>query len=373
MLTSSSDGLPVLEPKNVVRRRFVMTLGVAAVVAAIVLLLAGQGSADKIVGSGSTFAQPLIERGAVGFQDARAGDGDWTSGSAGVEYEPVGSLGGIMRLQDPEVDFAVTDYPLSADGLAKYDAVQFPIAIGSLSPVYNLKGLVGPLNLAAPTLAGIFSGRITTWADPRIAADNPGVALPQVPIKVIYRQDGSGSTFNFSSFLARHDAAWRDSLGAATTLRWPAGLGVKGSDGMAKGVAAQDGAIGYLETGQARRAKLAVAALRNPAGRFVAADEASITAGARDAGLAGEAPATAASAAGYPLVTAIYGVMKRNNRTAGDNQRAARFLAFLLDHGDAQARALGYLPLSPASAAKVRRTWSDELKLDIPTSTLAAQ
>lgn len=350
-----------------------MTLGVAVVVAIIVLLLAGQGSTDKVLGSGSTFAQPLIERSAVSFQDARSGDSDWISGSTGVEYEPVGSLGGVMRLEDPEVDFAVTDYPLSAPELAKHNAVQFPIVIGSLSPVYNLKSLPDrPLHLSAGTLAGIFSGKIATWADPKIAADNPDLALPATRITVVHRQDGSGSTFNFSNFLAQSDAGWRDTLGVATTIRWPGGVGAKGSEGMAKAVAARDGAIGYLETGQARRAGLQVAAMQNRAGQFVVADEASVSAGAQNLDLGGAASATPASAAGYPLVTAAYAVMKRKNRSSGDNERAARFIAFLLTSGGADARALGYLPLPRETVAQVRRTWSQDLKIDLPVTTVAS-
>lgn len=364
MLTSSPDGVPVLEPKSLVRRRFVMTLGIVAVIGVIALLLAGQGSTDRLLGSGSTFAQPLIERAAVNFQDARAGDSDWVAGSSGVEYEPVGSLGGITRLQDPEVDFAVADYPLSETALQQYKAVQFPIAIGSVSAVYTLKGTATkPLRLSAATLAGIFGGAITAWSDPRIAADNPGAALPGTPISVIYRQDGSGSTLNFSGYLARSDAAWK--LGSATTLRWPAGTGVKGSNGMAQAVAAKDGAIGYLETGQARRAGLATAALQSPSGAFVEASEASVGAGARDLALTGGVPARASEAAGYPIVTAVHVVMKRSNRSASDNERTLRFLAFLLDRGGAEARALGYMPLPPESIAEVRRIWSQELKLDI--------
>lgn len=377
MLTSSPEGVPVLESENVVRRRFVMALGTVAVVGAIALLLAGQGSADRIVGSGSTFVQPLIEKTSVSFQDARSGDRDWVSGSAGVDYEPVGSLGGIMRLQDPEVDFAITDYPLSQQALARYDAVQFPIVIGSISAVYNLKAAgARPLRLSASTLSAIFRGRVTSWSDPAIAADNPGVALPRTPITVVYRQDGSGTTFNWTSHLSRSSADWRDSVGAVTTVRWPAGVGTKGSDGMAKAVARQDGAIGYLETGQARRAKLASAALQNASGQFVEPSESAVAAGAHDFGLAGgvgtQGPGQPATARGYPVVTASYVIMKRRNRTPADNERTARFLSFLLDQGAAQARKLGYLPLSSDSIAQVRRVWSHELKLDLADGAAVA-
>ncbi len=340
-----------------------MALGAAGAIGAIALLMTGgQGSTDRLVGSGSTFAQPLIERAAVDFQTARAGDRDWTSGSAGIDYEPVGSLGGIMRLRDPEVDFAVADYPLSPEALKSFGAVQFPIVIGSISPVYNLKSVAAPLRLGPAALASIFSGRVRSWADPVIAADNPGVTLPDTPIVVVYRQDGSGSTLNWSTYLAQNDAAWKARIGAGTTLRWPAGVGVKGGNAMADAVAARDGAIGYLETGQARRAGLSTAALQSPAGGFVDASEANVLAGARQAGLLGKALPGNAPANAYPVVTASYIIMKRENRAPRDNERALRFANFLLAQDGASVRALGYLPLTPESVAEVRRIWSQEFK-----------
>lgn len=364
MLTSSPDGLPVLESKNVVRRRFVMTLGIAAIIGLIALLMTGgQGSSDRVIGSGSTFAQPLVERSAVLFQDDRAGDGDWVGGSTGIDYEPVGSLGGVMRLQDAEVDFAITDYPLSRATLEKYGAAQFPIVIGSISAVYNLKDAgAAPLRLSGSTLAGIFGGRIKAWSDPAIKADNPTASLPDTPITVVYRQDGSGSTFNWSNYLAANDDGWRARFGVGTAVKWPGGKGAKGGKGMAEAVARTDGAIGYLETGQARRAKLRIAQLKNASGQFVEATEAEVALGARGSGtIEGTgAPEQAVQAAGYPVVTASYVVMKRQNRSSADNDRALRFFGFMLGHASAEARALGYLPLSPQQVAQVRGLWSRE-------------
>lgn len=371
MLTSSSDGIPVLEPKNLVRRRFVMTLGVAAVVGLITLLLVREGTSDRVLGGGSTVAQPLIQRAAVDFQNALSGDTDWVAGSSGVEYEPVGSLGGIMRLQDPEVDFAIADYPLSPAALREMDAVQFPILIGSISVVYNAgEASAPPLRFTRRTLSGIFSGRIAAWDDPAIAADNPGVTLPTGPITVVHRDDGSGSTLNWSTYLAR-DEEWKDRIGAGTTLNWPVGVGIRGGGGMARAVAQRPGAIGYLETGQARRAGLATGLVENEAGAFVAADEENVIAAARGLDLAGggmaleDAPEASAADAypanAYPVVSASYVVMKRRNASAADNARTLRFLAFLLDQGAETARGLGYLPLAPADVAAVREVWAREL------------
>ncbi|MGE4322280.1 MAG: phosphate ABC transporter substrate-binding protein PstS [Sphingobium sp.] len=361
MLTSSSDGVPVLEPRALVRRRFAMSLGVMAVIAAVVLLLAGQGSNDRIVGSGSTAAQPLVQKLSTDFQTARSGDSDWTSGSSGVDYEAVGSLGGIMRLSDPEVDFAIADYPLSDAQLARLNAAQFPIMIGSIAPVYNPGGQKGPvLRFSPATLSGIFSGAITRWNDPAIASDNGDAILPDSAIKVIHRADGSGTTLHFSTYLARNDAGWQSRFGAGTTIDWATGTGVKGSSEMARAVAGTPGSIGYLETGQARRAGVAIAMVRNAAGRFVAPAEAHVLAGAR-AVIGGTVPGPDAAQDAYPLASVFHVVMKRQNATPSDNARALRLFSFLFDHGQQAARSLDYLPLPAADIARVRASWTREL------------
>ncbi len=332
-----------------------MTLGVVAIVGAVALLLAGRGGNDRVEGAGSTAVQPLIQRLSVDFQNARSGDQDWVSGSSGIDYEAVGSLGGVMRLSDPEMDFAITDYPLSASHLARLGAVQFPIMMGGVSPVYN-PGPAGAgkpaLRFSAATLAGMFGGAITQWSDPAITAENPGAALPDLPIKLVYRLDGSGTTFNFTSFLAQRDAGWKTRFGAGTTVEWAGGTGVRGSAEMARTIAATPGAIGYLETGQARRADLSIGLVRNDAGQFVTPSDANLRA-------AGKAEA-------YPLTATFYAVMKRNNPSPADNDRALRFFAFLLDQGGGAAQSLGYVALPESRISDVRAGWARELGADRP-------
>lgn len=370
MLTSSPDGIPVLEPKNLVRRRFVMTLGFVAILGLIAALLFDRGSSDRIIGSGSTFAQPLVERLAVDFQNTRSGDSDWVPGSAGVEYEPVGSLAGIMRLQDPEVDFAITDYPLSDAAIKKMDAVQFPIIVGSISPVYNLGSKVAaPLRFKGSILADIFSGKIKSWSDPAIAADNPGVVLPDIPIRVIHRSDGSGSTLNWTRFLAKTNRAWNEGLGAGTVIKWPTGEAVRGSSQMADAVRKQAGSIGYLETGQAERAGLAIGAVENAAGRFVLASPASVAQAAADMNVGGIGATVSGDPVmlpnAYPVVSASYAFLKRSNNSPVDNERTLRFLNFILEKGAKEARALGYQPLSAAKISEIQKIWSRDLNSKI--------
>lgn len=354
MLTASPEGVPVLEPRDVVRRRLVMTLGVALLVATIALLMVGSGSNDRVVGSGSTLVQPLVEQLASAYQQQRAGDGDWVGDSASIDYEPVGSLGGIMRLEDAEVDFAVVDFPLSFDELERRGAVQFPLVVSGIAVAYNLGDQTPALRLSGETLASLLEGRIRNWNDPAIVAENPGVSLPDTPVTVIFRADGSGSTYTVTDYLARTDSGWASQRGRTATLQLSHGEGVKGSAEMARRVLATSGAVGYLDSGLAARSGLAIALLRNEAGEFVAPTVAHLRTGsilhdASDAPLA------------YPMVAVSYVVMKRNN-SATDNERALRFLSFVLDAGAQAATTLGYLPLPAQQAAEVRELWSRELQ-----------
>lgn len=362
MLTSSPDGFPVLESKNLVLRRFVMALGLVAVVGTIFGLLSNSGASDRVIGAGSTFAYPLIQSASGAYQNAKADGSDWAPGSAGIDYEPVGSLGGILRLNDPEVDFAISDYPLSAKAADEAGFVQFPIIVGSLVPVYNLPDVTSPLKLNASTLADIYLGRIANWSDPAIKALNPGSALPDLPIKVIQRADGSGSTLHFTTYLSRGSEGWKSAHGANTTIQWPTGTGVRGSGGMTEAVKETQGAIGYLESGQAQRAGLAAASLENASGQFVASSPISIEAAARGIDWTAErAEAGPTGDNAYPIVTAAYIIMKRGNRAAQDNARTLRFVQFIFDQRAADAKSLGYLPLPQSVVDTIKQVWSREL------------
>ena len=186
---------------------------------------------------------------------------------SGIQYEPVGSLGGVMRLADPEVDFAVTDYPLSAEALTRLGAVQFPIALGAVAVVHNLDLPAGEaLRLDAPTVARIYLGQITRWNDPAITALNPGIALPDLAINAVHRSDGSGSTYGFTGYLSAGSPEWAAGPGSGTEIKWPAGAGAERTGGLIDAVRGTPGSIGYVEQGQAQRAGLRIAALGNSAG-----------------------------------------------------------------------------------------------------------
>ena len=376
MLTTSQDGVPILEPRSVVRRRFILSLGFFASLGVLLALLLSSGSDDRIVGSGSTLIQPVIEKASLDYQARLNADdpdrpdatgGDWVSTSRGLDYEPVGSLGGILRVDDPEVDFAAADYPLSPEALADKGLVQFPLVIGSVAVVHNL-GLASDraLRLDAATLAAIYMLEITRWNDPAIAELNPDIALPDLAINPVHRRDGSGSTYNFSTYLAGGSPDWAAAHGVGSVIAWPGGTGGERSRGMIEAIGAVPGSIGYVETGQAGRAGLNLAALRNAAGTYVLPSAAAMRAaiGSVDWDPATHFSRPLAAAQGvdsYPITTVTYALMRRAAASSPDTGRALRFLVHLSTRSTAEAEALGFLPLPSATTEAVRGYWQSEL------------
>lgn len=373
MLGSSDDGVPVLRTRGALWRRVLMPLLIVVLVGIVALLLAGRGQQTQIIGAGSTLAQPLIERSAAEFRNVQTADdpsrtaqtgNDWVLDGSGVQYEPVGSLGGIMRLADPEVDFAVADYPLSADGLARLGAAQSPIALGAVAVVHNLELPAGAvLRLDAPTVARIYLGQVTRWNDPAITALNPGLPLPELAITAVHRSDGSGSTYGFTGYLSAGSPDWAAGPGAANAISWPAGTGAERTGGLIDAVRGSPGAIGYLEQGQAQRAGLRIAALRNPAGRFTEPTGPSMLAAIAGHDWSGRDDhvtplSTADDPQAYPVTVAIYAVVKRSPQFRQDTERTLRYLAFVMEEYDGAAQDLGYLPLPPAAAQAVQGYWA---------------
>ena len=273
-------------------------LPVAAGLIAAAIAVPRDVLADPILGSGSTFAHPLIASWSEGILIERGGELGSASPDAGVDFEAVGSVAGMMRMNQPDVDFAATDAALSPEELAARDLAQFPIVVGGLAVVVNLPGVEsGTLKLPRAVLADIYLGEITAWSDPGLAAANPGVSLPDMPIAPVARADGSGSTLAFTRYLAAASTEWRDRFGAATEVLWPVGSAVEGSTRVIEAVAATEGAIGYVEFGQASRAGLAVAAVENGASAFVLPSPEAFAKTASEASWSGERISTSTSRA----------------------------------------------------------------------------
>lgn len=376
MLSSPDDGVPVLRTRSARLRSIVMPLLVLSVVGVVALSMAGRGQQTQIIGAGSTLAQPLIERSAVAFRSAQTADdpsrpaqtgNDWVLSGSGIEYEPVGSLGGVLRLSDPEVDFAVTDYPLSAASLTEFGAVQFPIALGAVTVVHTVDLPAGQdLRLDAATVARIYLGQVTRWDDPAITELNPGVGLPALDITVVHRSDGSGSTYGFTGYLSAGSDDWAAGPGSAPEISWPAGTGAERSGGLIDAVRATPGSIGYVEQGQAERAGLRIAALGNGAGEFTLPSGPTMLAAVADHDWSGrDGYATALTIAddprAYPLTVAIQVAVERDPQFSQDTERTLRYLRFLMEEYDGAAEDLGYLPLPEPAARAVQAYWATTL------------
>ncbi len=373
MLGSADNGVPVLQTPEARRRRLWMPLFVAVLVAgtAVILTFSGRPAA-QLLGSGSTAAQPLVERAAADFRSALAADNpdrrrqtgtDWVLDGSGIDYEPVGSLGGIMRLRQGAVDFAVSDYPLSADALAADGLAQFPIAAGAIALVHTLNLPEGrQLRLDGETVAAIYLGEITRWDDPRIAAHNPGIALPAHTITPVHRTDGSGSTNGFTGWLAATSPAWASGPGGGSAITWPdaVGRGAERTGGVLDLVRELPGALGYVEHGQATRAGLQVVSVQNRAGSFrtpapegIAAAIAGADWSGRDSYTRPVAVTTASEA--YPISIAIYALLKHERGSRA--RQVLSFLTYVIDEADASASSLGYVALPDDAATAVKASW----------------
>jgi phosphate transport system substrate-binding protein len=339
-----------------------------ALLAALIALTVGTAAlAEPIRGAGSTFAFPVISKWSQEFQKDRAGGSDFVSQDGGLDYEPVGSVAGMMRLNQPDVDFAATDAPLPSDELRRRGLVQFPVVMGGIAVVVNLDGVrPGQLRLTGTVLADIFQSKIAKWNDPAIKALNPDVNLPDLKISVVFRKDGSGSTFNLTRYLAAVNEDWKNKLGFDTQIKWPAGTGAEGSSGVAQLVQRTAGSIGYVEYGQVVRSRLSYALIQNRAGQFVRPDSTTLQSAAASADWAGAIDfylhlTDAPGAASYPLAATTFVLMHRDSNSQARNRRTLIFLQHALESGGKTASDLGYVPLPESLVAQVKGYWLKSL------------
>jgi phosphate transport system substrate-binding protein len=314
----------------------------------------------RITGAGATFPQPLYERWVAEFGKVKPG--------ARVDYQGIGSGGGIKAILDGTVAFAGSDAPMTKKELEAgggADAfLQIPMCAGAVVLIYNLPGAAPapPLNMSGEVLTDVFLGRISRWSDRRIAALNPGVKLPDLAIVPAWRTDGSGTTFVFTSWLAGQSESFKTTVGLGKQVAWPTGQGGKGNPGVAAVVQQTPGAIGYVELNYATANKLPFAAVKNSAGAFVRAGPAAVAAAAEAAApaLAGQSLVAnlweQPSAAAYPIASFSYAIVYkdlRNLRSADEAKTLAAFLWWAVHDGQAHAAAMDYAPLSPAVQKKV--------------------
>ena len=316
--------------------------------------VASSGSVD-LTGAGATFPYPLYSK---WFSDYA------TKTGVRINYQSIGSGGGIRQLSEETVDFGATDGPMSDDELkrAKGGAVlHIPTVLGADAVIYNLPGVATGLKLSPDVLADIFLGKITKWNDPRIAALNPGVKLPATDILVVHRSDGSGTTYVFTDYLTAVSNAWKAGPGKGKEVRWPVGLGAKGNEGVAGQIKQTPGSIGYAELAYAKQNALSMAAIRNAAGEFVLPSVDAVTAAA--SGAAERLPANtdyrisivnAAGKGAYPISSFTWILAYQQQKDSVKARKLADFLEWALTDGEAQAATLDYAPLPESMAARLK-------------------
>ncbi len=346
--------------KDVSRRR---CLAGALLVLLSAILVVPPAAAQGFTGAGSTFAHPVIARWGQVYSSLQGEGGGAVSVDGGLDYEPVGSMGGVLRVIAGGVEFGATDVPLNPAELARHELIQFPVVSGGIAVIHNGSGFQGgTLRLSGPVLARIFLGEIRAWSHPAIRELNPGLSLPDAPIAVIHREDGSGTTWNFAAFLGRSSADWMQQVGVDQQLRWPVGTGARGTRELAERVSATPGAIGFVEAGLAARAGLPVALIGNRAGNFVAPDAAAITQALATmrwdpARHFHAAQAEPDGADAYPITATVFAVMQRRPANRSRARRAQDFFRMVLTERAEDAAALGYVPLPGTMVQQVLASW----------------
>ena len=344
---------------NKLSRFAIATVG-ALVFSAVAPICAAQQK-TQLTGAGSTFVYPVMTRWIASFQQLNPG--------VQINYQSIGSGGGIEQLKHGLVDFGASDVALTDQQLAEMPAlVQIPESAGPVCITYNLPGLTKPLRLTADALAGIYLGTIKNWNDAAITSTNPGVNLPNSQILVAHRADGSGTTGIFTSYLSEVSSEWKARVGTGISVRWPVGLGGKGSEGVTGIVKQSPGTIGYVELDYAEENKLPTAEIRNQAGAFVAPSAESATAAiaafhsqlAKDVRLPIVNPPASAKSA-YPITGLTFLLVPKDGNDAAKREITKKFIAYIVTSGQPLAGQLHYAQL-PDSLIALDRSLLGQLE-----------
>jgi phosphate transport system substrate-binding protein len=335
--------------------RILMPLAIGAAGVA----MAGSALAADITGAGSTFVYPILSQWSTDY-NAKEG--------VKINYQSIGSGGGIAQIKAGTVDFGASDKPLPPDELAQAGLAQFPVVIGGVVPVVNIEG-VGPgqLKLTGPVLADIFLGKVQKWSDPAITALNPSLHLGEATITVVHRSDGSGTTFNFVNYLSKVSDEWKSKVGEGTSVQWPAGVGGKGNEGVSAYVKQIKNSIGYVELAYALQNKMAYTSVKNGAGSFVEPSLESFQAAAASADwskvkdfhlVITDAP----GATSWPIAASVFVLMYRQPKDEARTKTTLNFFKWALQNGQAQAKALDYVALPDPLVKQIEAYWADSIK-----------
>jgi phosphate transport system substrate-binding protein len=332
---------------------------VAVVATAAAVVMAANARAADITGAGSTFAYPILSKWADAYKTATGN---------GLNYQSIGSGGGIKQIESKTVTFGASDQPLTADVLDKNSLVQFPFIMGAIVMVVNLDGVkAGDMVLDGPTVADIYLGKITKWNDPAIKKLNPDLNLPATAISVVERSDGSGTTFNFTDYLSKVSPEWKANVGENTAVEWPTGIGAKGSEGVAGNIAQTKGAIGFVEYAYAQQNNLTYADMINHDGKKVAPTMATFTAAAANADWL-HAPGyyqiltNEPGAESWPLTASTFALMQKDPQDKAASAEAVKFFDWAFANGGKAAQDLDYIPMPDAVVALIKKTWASDIK-----------
>lgn len=327
----------------------------AAIAAAAFAAFAGGALALDISGAGATFPYPVYAKWAESYKKETGN---------GLNYQSIGSGGGIKQIKARTVTFGASDQPLKPEELEAAGLIQWPQVIGGIVPVVNLDGVApGELTLDGPTLAKIFLGEITSWDDAAIKKLNPKAKLSATPIVVVHRSDGSGTTFNFTNYLSRVSDDWKTKVGENSAVEWPAGLGAKGNEGVANNVVNAKGAIGYVEYAYARQNKMTYAKMVNAAGKVVAPGVESFQSAAASADWANspgfyQIITNEPGAKSWPISAATFILLPKEPKDAAASAEALKFFGWAFEKGGKQAEELDYVPMPKSVIGVVKASWS---------------
>ncbi len=323
----------------------------------VAALFAISAQAADITGAGSTFAEPLYTKWADAYQK---------SGGGKVNYQGIGSSGGIKQIEAKTVDFAGSDMPLKDDDLDKNGLFQFPTVVGGVVPTINLPGIKpGQLTLSGPVLADIYLSKVKKWNDPEIAALNPGIKLPETAIAVVRRADGSGTTFIWTDYLSKVSPEWKTKVGSGTAVSWPTGTGGKGNDGVAAFVQRLPGAIGYVEWAYVKQNHMVYTKMKNAAGTVVAPTAATFAAAAGSANwdksfyqiLTNEQGKDA-----WPVVGATFVLLQKTQDKPAQGTETLKFFGWAFKNGSDAVTSLDYIPLPESVTAEIEKKWKAGVK-----------
>jgi phosphate transport system substrate-binding protein len=325
------------------------------IAAGVLVLVTAGANAQNLNGAGATFPYPIYSKWFTEYKQQNPG--------VQINYQPIGSGGGIRQVTEGTVDFGAADVPMTGEQIAaaKVKVIALPTVLGAVVPVYNVPGVNKELNFSGDVIADIYLGKIANWNDPRIMKDNPGVNLPNNPILPVYRSEGSGTTFIFTDYLSKVNADFKSKIGAGAAVKWPTGIGQKGNEGVAGMVRQSPNSFGYVELIYAQQNKMSFGLVKNSSGKFVKASTDGVTAAA--ASTAKTMPAdyrvsitNAAGPDSYPISSFTWILIPTQSKDAAKTKALVGFMNWMLDHGQTEAASLSYAPLPKQVQDMVRKS-----------------